>query len=387
MPEELKGDEKMEALFYQEAAISTRFSHPHVVTIHDARQDGDDHFMVMDYVAGQTVAEIAQRAFSSGDGITLDETLIIMADACRGLDYVHSFEDVECREYSIVHCDISPQNLMVTYDGMTRVFDFGISQLADGEEFEATKTDLIGGKYAYMSPEQCRKETLDTRSDIFSLGIILYELVTGRRLFRRSDQEEVIEAITAEPIAAPSEVANHLNEEIDEAVMGALARDPEDRYETAGEMAEALEDLLDRRDVNRDELRAKLGAKVEKIFADEREEVAELLGEARRQMQEEGGQVELPPSERELELEMELERAEKKLDKLRNNNERATEVVSALTDEVTVLQSRQNWFIAAMAVMALIAVAAATIAYISHGGSVFDESGEAQASERAAESE
>ncbi len=385
MPEELKGDEKMEALFYQEAALSSRFAHPHVVTIHDARQDGDDHFMVMDYLAGQTVAELAQRAFSSGEGLSLDEALVIMADACRGLGYVHSFRDVECREYSIVHCDISPQNLMVTYDGLTRVFDFGISQLSDGDEFETTKTDLIGGKYSYMSPEQCRKETLDTRSDIFSLGIILYELVARRRLFRRSSKEEVVEAITEEPIEPPSQVADYVDEELDEVVLKALQRDADDRYTSAGQMAEALEEVLIARDVDVEELRAELGAKVEGLFCEERDEIAEMLREAREDFRKKGQGLafEPGPSERELELEVELEEVQQKVEKLRDNAERATEVASALSEEVTLLQNRQNWFVAAMGVLALIAFAAAMMAYLSHGGTVFEDEATAQAAETA----
>lgn len=380
LPEEFKGDEKMEALFYQEAAISSRFDHPHVVTIHDARQAGDDHFMIMDYIAGQTVAELAQRAFSRGGGITLEETLVMLADACRGLDYVHSFEDLECREYSIVHCDISPQNLMVTYGGVTRVFDFGISQFTGEQDIEVSKTDLIGGKFSYMSPEQCRQEPLDTRSDIFSLGIILYELVTGRRLFRHSNEEEAKEAITSEPIEAPSEVAGHLDEDIDDVVMGALHRDLDERYQTAGEMAEALQEVLDERNVDCEQVRAGLGEKVESLFSDERDEIAELLGDARQNMQLWPVDDD-EPSDREMELEQQLHQAREKMESLRENASRATEVASALTDEVSVLQSRQNWFIAGMALLALIAIAVAVMAVMSHEGSFIDDEPDVQATE------
>lgn len=378
IPDDFKGERDLEALFYQEASISSRFSHPHVVTAHDAKWVGDEHFIVMDYVAGQTVADLAQRAFSSGAGITLDETLVMLSDACKGLDYVHSFEDVDCSHYSIVHCDISPQNLMVTYSGVTRVFDFGISQIAGDVGWMTS--ELLGGKYSYMSPEQCREEELDHRSDIFSLGVILYELATGRRLFRRKGTDAVIEAITTEPITPPSEVASHLDEHTDEVIMKALQRDREDRYQSAGVFSDRLEEWLDMRDACREQVREQLGTKIKDLFADERDAVASTLRQAREVMSE---QVAAPlpvvpgqnpeeqgPTEREQELEQELEEARESLSEVRSNAERATEVASALTEEVTTLQQRQNWFIAGMMALSLIALAIATMAYLSHGGTL-----------------
>ncbi len=372
IPDEFKGKRDLEALFYQEATISSRFSHPHVVTAHDAKCVGDEHFMVMDYVAGQTVADLAQRAFSCGVGLSLDETLLMLIDACDGLDYVHSFEDVDCEHYSIVHCDISPQNLMVTYGGITRVFDFGISQITGDAGW--MKSDLIGGKFTYMSPEQCREESLDHRSDIFSLGIIFYELATGRRLFRRKSKEKTIEAITNEPIAAPSTVAEHLDADLDRIILRALERDPDDRYDRAGELEDELETLLDSRGVDREELRVQLGEKVADLFAEEREYVASILRQTREEMSEQvfapdRDDKERPPTDREIKLQGDLCEARETITELRASAERATDVAEALTDEVTTLQDRQNWFIAGMLALSLIALAIATLAYLSHEGS------------------
>lgn len=372
IPDEFKGKRDMEALFYKEATISSRFSHPHVVTSHDAKCVGDEHFMVMDYVAGQTVADLAQRSFSSNAGLTLEETLLMLSDACSGLGYVHSFEDVDCEHYSIVHCDISPQNLMVTYGGITRVFDFGISQITGDSGW--MKSDLIGGKFSYMSPEQCREEPLDHRSDIFSLGIILYELATGRRLFRRGSQEETVAAIVGdEPIAPPSSVAGHLDSAVDQVILRALERDRDQRYATAEEMEEDLQQLLVSRGVDIEKLRADLGAKVADLFAEEREYVASILLQAREEMSE---QVFAPertedpkPTDLELKLQSDLNEARETITELRASAERATDVASALTEEVTTLQERQNWFIAGMLALSLIALAIATLAYLSHEGS------------------
>ena len=373
LPADFKGKRDLEALFYQEASISSRFSHPNVVTAHDAKWVGEEHFIVMDYVAGQTVADLAQRSFKTGHGLTVEETLVMMADACHGLDYVHSFEDVDCSQYSLVHCDISPQNLMVTYGGVTRVFDFGISQVSGDVGWMST--ELVGGKYSYMSPEQCLKEKLDHRSDIFSLGIIFYELAARRRLFRRKGgKEEVIKAVTEEPIEAPHMVADHLDEEIGEVIMKALARPREQRYSSAGEMAERVEAILERRGVDQEVVRLQLGEKVKDLFSEERDEVAETLRQAREVMSEQvaAPQPEFPDIEaarqREEDLTEELTEAAESMEELRVSAARATEVASALTEEVTALQKRQNWFIAGMLALSLIALAVAAMAYISHQG-------------------
>lgn len=368
IPDEFKGDWRLEALFYQEATVSSRFTHPNVITIHDARRAGNEHFMVMDYMAGQTVADLASRAFSSGAGLTRDEAILIVADACRGLDYVHSFEDVDRERYQIVHCDISPQNLMVTYTGETRVFDFGISQIVG--EARTLKSELVGGKYAYMSPEQCLGEDVDPRSDIFSLGIILYELTTGRRLFRRADNQEVIKAITEEAVAAPSEVAAHLDEAFDEVALRALAIDKEERYGSAGAFLEALEGLIAGRE---GEIREGLGERVAELFEEERQKVSELLKRAREVMSEQVFSFEEESSSaREEELEAELEVARAALVQAQEDAEgvsarakRATEVATALTTEVTRLQQRERWFVVALCVLSLIAVAIAAAAHFS----------------------
>ena len=380
IPDEFKGDRRLEGLFYQEATISSRFSHPHVGSIHDARRAGDEHFMVMDYVAGQTVADLAQRAFAGGEGISLEETLLIIADACRGLDYVHSFEDIDRESYQIVHCDISPQNLMVTYSGATRVFDFGISQIIG--ESGKLKSEIVGGKYAYMSPEQCRGEEVDTRSDIFSLGVILYELITGRRLFRRKTNDEVILAVTEGVITPPSEVADHLDEAIDEVVMHALARDPDERYQSAGELHNALEELLADRQVRVKSLRKKLGKKVATLFSDEREAISETLRDARREMSE---QVFAPisapdekqapgPTQREVELEEDLIRTREKLAEIDSKARRSAEVAATLVDEFGRLRKRQKWFVTALVALSVIAMGLALLTFLADQPAVFEES-------------
>ena len=366
IPDRNLGDRRFEALFYKEATVSSRFSHPHVVTVHDAKQVGDEHFMVMDYVAGQTVADLAQRAFSQGDGLSLHESLLIVADACAGLDYVHDFVDIDQQSYSIVHCDISPQNLMVTYQGITRVFDFGIAQVV-GETI-GVGGDLVGGKFAYMSPEQCRGENVDGRSDIFSLGVIAYELVSAQRLFRRGSVDEVKQALLNDAIDPPSKASEWVPAEIDPIIMKALERDVSSRYQRAGAFGEAIRGYLSGLGIDIEAMRRGLGEKVALLFAQERHEVAQALRDAREQMSE---QALRPPSEASVEVatyraqlvsaEEALEEARARVNELSRGSERAAEVSGALSAEVQALRRRQNWFVAAIFTLSLIAAGIAML--------------------------
>ena len=271
--EKRRQDERFVQLFFKEAFVSSRFAHPNVITVHDAKLIDGELCLVMDFVSGQTVSEIAQRGFKSGRPIKLAQTLQMVADACDGLHYAHQFRDLDGERYRIVHCDISPQNIMVTYQGVTKVFDFGIAQIPGYEETNATMT--VGGKYAYMSPEQLRGEAVSARSDIFSLGIILYELATGYRLFRRASHPEVIKAVTEEPIRPPRELRPDLPPFLERTIMKALERDPERRYENAARMRDDLLQLLTM--MSKGSERDELGAYVASLFQAERDEIADVL--------------------------------------------------------------------------------------------------------------
>jgi serine/threonine-protein kinase len=275
LPTKYRHDPNFVELFYREAFLSARFSHPNVITVHDARILRSEHCMIMDFIAGQTVSDIAQRGYKQGVPPTIDQTVQIIADACDGLDYTHSFRDLDETVYSVVHRDVSPQNLMVTYQGVTKVFDFGIAKVQ--EKGEAHET-LAGGKYAYMSPEQCLGESVDARSDVFSLGIILYELSAGRRLFRRDSKEEVIKAVTEEPIAAPSEFDPEFPEPLEAIILKSLERDPDARYQNAAQMRDDLLQILSTRTNGR--ARHQLGEYVAELFAAERADIAQTVRKA-----------------------------------------------------------------------------------------------------------
>lgn len=272
LPSRHRDDPRYLALFYREAFLSVRFAHPHVITVHDIKVLRDEHCMVMDFISGQTVADIAQRGFQNGQPISLEHVVQIVADAADGLRYAHEFQDLDDSQYSVVHRDVSPQNLMVTYQGVTRVFDFGIAQIQEDGEQEAGPG---GGKFAYMSPEQCRDEPADARSDIFSLGIILYELCCGRRLFRRESPPEIIRAVTEDPIIPPGAAVEGFPDELEAIIMRALERDPAERYQNAGDLRDALLGFLAARaDAS---IRRELGEYVAQLFEDKREGIAQTM--------------------------------------------------------------------------------------------------------------
>lgn len=231
-------------LFYDEAYIAGRFSHPNVIHTYDVDVFDGTHFLVMEHMSGTTVAELMDRAEHSNDPITQDLAIKLIVDSCEGLYYVHTLTDDDGHPLNIVHRDISPQNIFVTFDGQAKVFDFGIAQMRRFQQKEDTNSGSLAGKYAYMSPEQCRGESIDARSDVFSLGIILYELTTGRRLFARDNQIQTLRAIAEDPIPPPSSFLDRYPRYLERIVMKALARDLPSRYADALEMCEDLRKFL-----------------------------------------------------------------------------------------------------------------------------------------------
>lgn len=273
LPSSARSDERLVEMFYREAFISSRFSHPNVINVHDARVIEDDHCMLMDFVNGQTVADIAQRGYRQKAPPTLKQIVRIIADAADGLAYVHDFKALDNVSYSVVHLDVSPQNIMVTYQGVGMIFDFGIAKIIG---LEKKQPRLGGGKYAYMSPEQVEGKGVDPRSDIFSLGVILYELCTGYRLFRRNTPQEVVRAILEEPIRPPRELRPSIPEQLQRIILRALERDPFARYQSAQSLRD---DLVEYLSMNADvgDLRRGLGAYVGSMFKQERADIAAAL--------------------------------------------------------------------------------------------------------------
>ncbi|MHB8872884.1 MAG: protein kinase domain-containing protein [Myxococcaceae bacterium] len=229
-------------MFLDEARIAARLNHPNVVQIFDLGAQDDSYFIAMEYIHGEDVRRVWKRAEAKGTAVPVPLVCRVIIDACSGLDYAHRKTDQNGKPLGIVHRDISPQNILVTFEGGVKVVDFGIAKAAD--QATVTRSGVLKGKYSYMSPEQAAGKKLDCRSDIFALGVVLYELLTGARLFKRSNDIQTLNAVTECAVAPPSQVNARVPADLDAVVMKALTKSPDDRYQEAVGLQMALEDWL-----------------------------------------------------------------------------------------------------------------------------------------------
>ncbi len=226
------------SMFLDEARLAAQIRHPNVVQVHELGQEGDDLYLVMEYLEGENAAGVIRRSMVAGKEPDYALCAFVMAEACAGLHSAHELKDSDGNSLNLVHRDISPQNIFVTYDGAVKVLDFGIAKAAD--RITQTEAGQLKGKFEYMSPEQCRGKAIDRRSDVFALGIVLYELSTRKRLFKRNNKLAVLEAVCREPIIAPSKVLEGYPEPLERVLMKALSRDLNERYASAAEMRRDL---------------------------------------------------------------------------------------------------------------------------------------------------
>ena len=225
-------------MFFDEARIAAQLDHPNVARIIEVGQDGDEYFLAMEVVQGRPLSALLRRANKHEQPLTHAQAAFVVAQAGKGLAYAHNLTDGDGRPLSVVHRDVSPQNILVSFEGAVKVIDFGVAR-ALGRVTETVPGGLKG-KIQYMSPEQASGEQVDRRSDVFSLGVVLWEALCGRRLFRRDGDLETLRAIIQEPIVPPSKLVR-ISPRLERIVMQALERDPEDRFQDAEEMALELE--------------------------------------------------------------------------------------------------------------------------------------------------
>lgn len=237
----LAEDPEFVHMFLNEAKIASRFNHPNIAQIYDLGETAGTYYIAMEFIHGEDLGRIMRRAFKSGQWVARALAIRIIADACAGLHYAHSRTDEQGRPLKVVHRDISPQNILVSFDGSVKLVDFGIAKASD--QASNTRSGSLKGKFAYMAPEQAQGKPLDNRSDLFALGLVLYELVTGVRPLKRDSELSTLQAALECVIEAPSVVAE-VPTEIDEVVMHALAKNPHDRYRDARQFQMALEQLL-----------------------------------------------------------------------------------------------------------------------------------------------
>jgi hypothetical protein len=225
-------------MFLDEAKLAAQLQHPNIASVYDIGMLGESYFFTMEYVHGETVRSLLHRAKQRDRSVPLACALTIIAGAAAGLHHAHERNGNDGRPLGIVHRDISPSNLMISYEGNLKIVDFGVAKAADRVE---TKSGTVKGKISYLSPEQCRGARVDRRSDLFSLGIVMWEMLTGARLYRRSSDFENMTAIVHEPPPPPSTRRPDVPRAIDEIVLRLLAKSVADRYQTAGEVVEAIE--------------------------------------------------------------------------------------------------------------------------------------------------
>lgn len=225
-------------MFLDEARIAARIQHPNVVQVHELGQVDEELFIVMEYLEGESVLSLLRRLSLRRQRLAPHLAAYICAAASAGLHAAHELADLDGYSQGLVHRDISPQNVFVTYDGGVKILDFGIAKAAD----RITKTEAgeLKGKFAYMSPEQVQSESLDRRSDIFALGIVLYEMVTAKRLFKRPTPVATIDAVRKAEIPPPRNVVPSLPKALSDICLKALSKDRDGRYQNAAEFRRAL---------------------------------------------------------------------------------------------------------------------------------------------------
>ncbi len=243
--EHLTNDGEYVKMFLDEARVGGELHHQNIVETLELGEHGKRYYMAMEYLPGMSLALIARRCTDRLTGGKIPSHLVMgmTAQVCAGLYYAHD-RKVDGRNLRLVHRDISPQNIVVTFDGVVKLVDFGIAKSSIRNS--RTRAGMIKGKFAYMSPEQCKTQEVDRRTDIFALGIIVHELLTGRRLFKRTTTYDTYQAILSDKIPTPSSWNHELDPSLDAIVMKALAFEKEDRYSSAREFGQAMQQELHR---------------------------------------------------------------------------------------------------------------------------------------------
>lgn len=234
-------DEEFFAMFRDEAKITMRLDHPNIARINEFGVEAGVHYIEMEYVAGEDLRRLEKRAAVVQTGIPIGVVLRVIADAAAGLDFAHKAKDAKGQPLNLVHRDVSPQNILIGFDGSVKLIDFGVAKAAGRAQH--TATGILKGKFPYMSPEQALGLELDARSDVFALGIVLWEQLTGRRLFKGENDIATQQLVQACVVAPPSQVEPSSPAGLDPIVLKALARKREDRFADAAQLRMALEEF------------------------------------------------------------------------------------------------------------------------------------------------
>ena len=228
-------------MFLDEARLAAKLNHQNIVHMYDVDKVDGIHYIAMEYIHGETVTDIVRKSIADGGFLPLEHAVQVVADTAAGLEYAHERRDAEGRPARIVHRDVSPSNILVTYEGITKIVDFGIAKVQDQIREES---GMRPGKVSYMSPEQVKGEVADHRADIYSLGIILYEITVGRRLWR-GPPEQVLRRIVDEQVPPPTYVRRGYPHALELIIMKALEKRPQNRQQSAAELQHELLEFME----------------------------------------------------------------------------------------------------------------------------------------------
>jgi serine/threonine-protein kinase len=226
-------------MFIDEARLTAHLNHANIASTLDVLVEQDAVYLVMEYIEGRSLADMSKAARTLGRRIPIDVACAIAHDVLVGLDHAHDARDERLGPLGIVHCDVSPQNVRVGTDGLTRILDFGIARAANAAT-TTTRVNTLHGKLPYMAPEQLQNAAVDRRTDVYAVGVILWEMLAGSRLFQAATPIAIASEVLSGRVRRPSEVAKRIPAELDAIVMKALQRDARDRFATAREMADRL---------------------------------------------------------------------------------------------------------------------------------------------------
>lgn len=237
----LADDEEVVTMFLDEARLAATLHHPNLAQVYDIGKEGLSYFFTMEYIHGEDLDTLVRQAAKQGRGLSLSNGLFVVTQVAAGLHHAHDKKGADGQPLGTVHRDVSPSNVMVTFDGAVKIVDFGVAKAAARRT--KTQSGSIKGKIGYLSPEQARGEEIDRRSDVFALGILLFELTTGTRLFEQRHEYAVLSQLLTKDAPLPSSRVPDYPPELEEIVLKALCRDPDGRYATAQDLQLALEDF------------------------------------------------------------------------------------------------------------------------------------------------
>jgi serine/threonine protein kinase len=235
----LAQDPSFVEMFLSEATTAGRLQHPGIAQIIEQGEEEGEYFISMEYISGRDLLYLRHHLRERGMLLSPALSAHVISIVADALDYAHALQDEAGRHLEIIHRDVSPQNILISYEGQVKLIDFGIAKAKD-RGYEATKAGVLKGKFGYMAPEQIRGKEADHRLDIFSLGVVLYELLTNQRLFLGENDLETLEMVREAKVSAPSLVNKWVSPELDRITLRALHVEPEQRYQRAGELARDL---------------------------------------------------------------------------------------------------------------------------------------------------